>query len=40
MELPSGEELVIADLLRIGSELGIPRLPAPAPHVPAIASHS
>lgn len=26
MELPSGEDIVISDLLRIGSELGIPRI--------------
>jgi hypothetical protein len=26
MELPSGEDIVISDLLRIGAELGIPRV--------------
>jgi acyl carrier protein len=30
MELPSGEDIVISDLLRVGTELGIPRVDAAA----------
>jgi hypothetical protein len=31
MVLPSGDELVIEDLLRVGAELGIPKVTDPIP---------